>query len=64
MLTLLWSHPYKFVPNKLHISLLRTLSVYMQLQQEVLKEHANKQRKRGLDSPGLLCSTLPVNAPQ
>lgn len=29
-----------------------------------LKEHSDKQRKRGLDSPGLLCSALPVNALQ
>ena len=29
-----------------------------------LKEHSDKQRKRGLASPGLLGSTLPVNAPQ
>ena len=57
---------FKFVPNKLHVSLLRLMSADVQLSSSnrSLKEHSDKQRKRGLDSLGLLCSTLPVNAPQ
>lgn len=31
---------------------------------QALKEHWNKQRKRGLGSPELFCSELPVNAPR
>lgn len=55
-----------FMPNKLHVSLLRLMSVDARLSGSngSLKEHSDKQRQRGLDSPGLLCSTLPANAPQ
>lgn len=60
-----WAHSCTFVPTeRWQSSLLRITSVGMQLfnSSQALKEHWNKQRKRGLDSPELLCSALPVNA--
>lgn len=62
----LWPHSCKLVPNKLHVPLLRLMLVDVLLSRSShsLKEHSDKQRKRGLDSPGLLCSTIPANASQ
>lgn len=47
-------------------ALLRLMSVDARLSSSnrSLKKLSDKQRKRRLDSPGPLCSTLPVNAPQ
>lgn len=62
-----WAHSCTFVPKKIwQASLLRIMSVDVQLfnSTQALKEHWNWQRKRGLYSPELLCSALPVNAPQ
>lgn len=44
--------------------MLMSVDVRLPSSNRSLKEHSDKQRKRGLDSPGHLCSTLPVNAPQ
>lgn len=62
-----WAHSCTFVPKKIwQASLLRIMSVDVQLfsSTQALKEHWTWQRKRGLESPELLCSALPVNAPQ